>query len=132
MVPVLSNTTVLILKADSRLEAFFIRIPFEAPNPVPTIIAVGVANPNAQGQAITITAIKLSIAALNGTPIIKYQTRNVSIAIDITMGTNTEAILSDNFCIGAFDPWASSTYFIICAITVDRKSTRLNSSHLGI
>ena len=62
--------------------------------------------------------MKLSIAALNGTPIMKYQTRNVIIAIEITIGTNTEAILSANFWIGAFEPCASSTYLIICAITV--------------
>ena len=34
-----------------------IKIPFSAPSPVPTIKAVGVASPRAQGQAITKTAM---------------------------------------------------------------------------
>ena len=39
-----------------------IRIPISAPRPVPTISAVGVANPKAQGQEITNTAIAAIIA----------------------------------------------------------------------
>jgi len=35
-----------------------IRIPFSAPFPVPTIIAVDVASPSAHGHAITITEVK--------------------------------------------------------------------------
>ena len=35
------------------------KMPFSAPFPVPTMIAVGVARPNAQGQAITRTAVKI-------------------------------------------------------------------------
>jgi hypothetical protein len=54
-VPVLSNKTAVILWAVSRVGPPLMRIPFEAPIPVPTITAVGVANPKAQGQAITIT-----------------------------------------------------------------------------
>ena len=38
------------------LSADFTRIPYSAPLPVPTMIAVGVARPNAQGQEITRTA----------------------------------------------------------------------------
>jgi len=37
----------------SRTSADLIRIPIEAAKPVPTITAVGVARPRAQGQAIT-------------------------------------------------------------------------------
>jgi len=48
----------------SKASAFFIRIPFSAPLPVPTIMAVGVANPNAHGQAMIKTATKLTNAKL--------------------------------------------------------------------
>ena len=56
MVPVLSNIMVFILWALSRCSPDLMSIPFSAPLPVPTIIAVGVAKPKAQGQAITSTA----------------------------------------------------------------------------
>ena len=55
IVPVLSKTIAVKLLAASRISPFLIKIPFLAPRPVPTIKAVGVANPKAQGQAITIT-----------------------------------------------------------------------------
>ena len=52
-VPVLSKTTVSMVPACSRYSADFIKIPFSAPFPVPTIMAVGVARPRAHGQAMT-------------------------------------------------------------------------------
>jgi hypothetical protein len=52
-VPVLSNTTVVIDDIFSRTSPPFIRIPYDAAIPVPTITAVGVARPRAHGQAIT-------------------------------------------------------------------------------
>ena len=52
MVPVLSNTMESIFRATSRQAASFIRMPCSAPLPMPTISAVGVANPSAHGQAI--------------------------------------------------------------------------------
>ena len=58
-VPVLSNTTVVMLRAFSKACASLIRIPFSAPLPVPTIIAVGVANPKEQGHAMINTAMKV-------------------------------------------------------------------------
>ena len=64
IVPVLSSTTVSILCAVSRLSADFVSIPSCAPLPVPTIIAVGVASPNAQGQEITSTDIAIVSAWL--------------------------------------------------------------------
>ena len=66
IVPVLSNTSVSILCASSRLEASLISIPASAARPVPTIIAVGVASPNAHGHAITKTATAEISAILNG------------------------------------------------------------------
>ena len=52
-VPVLSNTIVVIDEIFSSTSPPLISIPYEAAIPVPTITAVGVANPRAQGQAIT-------------------------------------------------------------------------------
>ncbi len=40
-----------------------IRMPFSAPIPLPTIKAVGVANPSAHGHAITSTATAANIAS---------------------------------------------------------------------
>ena len=54
-VPVLSMTTVSIRHSCSRAVASLIRIWFSAPLPMPTISAVGVASPSAQGQAMTST-----------------------------------------------------------------------------
>ena len=105
IVPVLSNNTVLILCANSKCSPSLIRIPFSAPLPIPTISAVGVAKPIAHGQAIMSTATKLISAIVNASsPPIVSQTIKVIIEITITMGTNTAATLSANFCIGAFEP----------------------------
>ena len=54
-VPVLSNTTAVILYACSSVLPPLIRMPFIAPRPVPTITAVGVAKPSAHGHATTTT-----------------------------------------------------------------------------
>ena len=56
IVPVLSKTTVWTPSMASKTVASLIKTPNLAARPVPTIIAVGVANPKAQGQAITTTA----------------------------------------------------------------------------
>ena len=55
-VPVLSSTTASILLPRSSASPFLIRMPRRAPSPVPTIMAVGVARPSEQGQAINRTA----------------------------------------------------------------------------
>ena len=47
---------------DSKASAFLINTPAIAPRPVPTMIDIGVANPNAQGQAIIKTATALTSA----------------------------------------------------------------------
>ena len=57
IVPVLSRITVLIECVFSKISAFLINNPFLAATPVDTIIATGVASPNAQGQLITKTDI---------------------------------------------------------------------------
>ncbi len=71
----------------SRASAPFIKIPFSAPFPVPTIIAVGVANPKAQGQAIIRTDIKMLSEKTNVCPKTKYHIENEKIEIIKTAGT---------------------------------------------
>ena len=52
IVPVLSTKSLVTLEAFSSAIASFIKIPCFAPRPIPTIMAIGVAKPKAQGQAI--------------------------------------------------------------------------------
>ena len=63
-VPVLSNTIFFILANFSNVPPPFNKIPFLAALPIPTITAVGVAKPIAQGQEITNTAIALKKASV--------------------------------------------------------------------
>ena len=56
-VPVLSKIMLLIFEAISILSPPLNKTPFFAALPDATVITVGVAKPNAQGQAITKTAI---------------------------------------------------------------------------
>ena len=76
-----------------------IKIPFFAARPIPTITAVGVASPIAQGHETTRTAIDLKNASTEDILKKKYEMLNVAIEIKITTGTNMELTLSPNFCI---------------------------------
>ena len=85
----------------SKASASFIKIPFCAATPVPTIIEVGVASPRAQGQAITKTETAFKIPRKKSfAP--KFQIKKVSSAIKSTAGTNTALTLSTMRCTGAF------------------------------
>ena len=97
IVPVLSKTMCFALAKISRLCPPFIRIPFRAARLIPTITAVGVANPIAQGQEITNTAIAFKMAILKSTPMTKYHTTKVKTEMPTTIGTNIPATLSPNF-----------------------------------
>ncbi len=55
-VPVLSNTTVVMVRIRSSTSTPLMRMPMFAPRPVPTMIADGVARPRAQGHAMISTA----------------------------------------------------------------------------
>ena len=55
-VPVLSTTSVSTFSSVSSASALRINTPACAPRPVPTMIAIGVASPSAQGHAIISTA----------------------------------------------------------------------------
>ena len=115
-VPVLSNTIVSSFSACSKASPPLIRIPISAPFPVPTMIAVGVARPNAQGQAMIITEMNAIKAKRNGvvgkgpkeSPKL-HQNAKTKRARTITTGTKIAAILSASLCTGAFDPCACST-----------------------
>ena len=86
---------------------------------MPTMMAVGVARPNAHGQAMTSTVTAaISPCATASSPPKIIQTTNVKIAIASTTGTNMPAILSTSFCTGALLPWASRTRRIMCASSV--------------
>ena len=61
-VPVLSNRMVSVLEICSSAEASLMMMPLEAARPIPTMMAVGVASPNAQGQAMTSTEIEVTNA----------------------------------------------------------------------
>jgi len=87
MVPVLSKIIAFILCAISSTSPPFIKMPFSAPLPVPTIMAVGVASPKAQGQAITNTDIKILRANSILPPVPKNQATAATKATKQTMGT---------------------------------------------
>ncbi|MEG2053276.1 MAG: hypothetical protein RRZ92_04985, partial [Bacilli bacterium] len=57
-VPVLSNAITFIFLIFSNVSTLLNKIPFFAPLPTPTKIAIGAAIPIAQGQEIEIVAIK--------------------------------------------------------------------------
>ena len=118
-VPVLSKKIASNFPTFSRISPPFTSTPNSAPLPVPTIIAVGVAKPNAQGQAITIIDIKIIRANIKGgvgrltySPKI-HQPKKEKVATPITKGTKILETLSTKRCIGAFDPCASITRWTI-------------------
>src|SRR5512139_2806390 len=93
-VPVLSNTTVLSFLAFSTYSPLLSKTPYSAPLPTPAKIAVGVAMPNAQGQAIKRTASRAKKAAEK--PAVRYQYVKEIAATVNTMGTNLATMRSAN------------------------------------
>ena len=116
-VPVLSSTTVSIRRERSSASPPRIRMPSCAPRPVPTRIAVGVANPSAHGHAMIKTATAATRPCV-GLPASTHQARKVRIAAPITTGTKIALTRSTSFCTGAFSAWACSTRRAICASAV--------------
>ena len=86
IVPVLSKATISTLPASSKDTAVLNKIPCLAPTPFPTMIATGVARPNAHGHEITKTEIARAIENPILFPRI-IQTINVTNAIPIITGT---------------------------------------------
>lgn len=108
MVPVLSSATICIFPVSSRETAVLNIIPFLAPMPFPTMMATGVASPSAHGQLMTRTEIALASAKPTGFPASSH-TISVTIAIPMTVGTNTPETLSAILAIGALVAAASLT-----------------------
>jgi len=102
-VPVLSKITYFVFLSSRSHCAFFAKIPFFAPCPTQVIIAIGVASPSPQGQAITRTPTKLitanSRAGISGKNVFpkKYQKRAERLAIISTQGTKKRIIPSAIF-----------------------------------
>ena len=117
IVPVLSKAATFIFPASSKAAAVLKRIPFFAATPLATIIATGVARPNAQGQLMTKTLIARASENPKSFPA-KSHAKRVAAAIAITAGTKTPETLSAIFCAGAFVAAAPSTIFIIWLIVV--------------
>ena len=116
-VPVLSNTTVSIRRVLCSTSTPLITMPSWAPRPLPTISAVGVAKPNAQGQAIMRTATA-AVNAFVASPSTTNHAINVTSEMSSTTGTKMLLTLSASFCTGAFVACASRTNFAICAKVV--------------
>ena len=107
-VPVLSSTTVSTRRVDSSTSGPRSRMPSWAPRPVPTISAVGVASPSAQGQAMMRTATAAVNAADAPAPRSSH-TASVPSESAMTTGTNTPDTRSARRCTSALPFWASST-----------------------
>ena len=73
------------------------------------MMAVGVANPKAHGQAITNTEIVMVNEKIQVSCPKKNQASPAKTAKTMTIGTNTPETLSAMRAIGALDPWAFST-----------------------
>ena len=116
-VPVLSSTIVSTARVDSRTCGPRIRMPSWAPRPVPTIRAVGVASPRAQGQAMISTATA-AVKAASASPLNTSHPTIVSSAITSTTGTKTAEMRSASRSTGALVRWASSTSRVIWASCV--------------
>ena len=83
-------------------------MPLVAPRPVPTMMAVGVARPSAHGQLMTSTEMAC-VSAVDTSLDSAIHKMNAATAMQMTTGTNTPAILSAIFSMGAFVDVASST-----------------------
>ena len=105
------------LRAVSSAVPSLMRMPSSAALPVPTMTAVGVARPRAQGQAMMRTATVVPMASTSrsvlGPNVI--QPMKVARAASRTAGTNQAETWSASRCIGAWEPWASSTRRMIWA-----------------
>ena len=75
-------------------------------------MAVGVANPNAQGQLITSTEMAIVSAKCQLAPS-RSQMQAAAMAMVITTGTKTPLILSASLAMGALEEVASYTRAII-------------------
>ena len=85
---------------------------------MPTMMAVGVASPMAQGQLMTRTEMACLSARPRSPPPSSSHAAKTSAETPITTGTKTELILSAMRCMGGLVELASSTRRTICARVV--------------
>ena len=107
-VPVLSKATTSIACARSSASASRMRMPRRAAAPLPAMMAVGVARPSAQGQAMTSTATAYRMAAPSRRRRIPSRAKVIK-AMATTTGTKTALTRSTRRWIGAFFACADST-----------------------
>jgi hypothetical protein len=97
------------------------------------MIDIGVANPNAQGQAIMRTAIAFSSAwPIRGSGPTRLQTAKDAMAMAITSGTNHPEIRSATACIGARLRCASATMRIMRASIVSLPTACVSMTRLPV
>ena len=118
-VPVLSTTMWVRREALCRASLLRMSTLAWAARLVPTIMAIGVARPSAQGQAMTSTAMAVVRAkASRGSGPMNSQKANVVAAMTITIGTNTLAIRSTSRPMGGLLIWAERTMRMMRASVV--------------
>ena len=134
IVPVLSSTSVWSLYAVSSASPPLISTPCSAPRPVPTMIAVGVARPNAHGHAMMSTETAATSASVKRVSCgaSRNQPTNVAIAMQSTTGVKIPLITSASRAIGAFAPCASSTRRTICCRAVSRPTLVASNRKLPV
>ena len=109
-VPVLSQTRWVTFSRCCSASAPRKRMPSWAPRPIPTMIDIGVARPNAHGQAMISTATAFTSAKTSfGSGPSQYHRAKVVSAITATTGTNHAATRSTIACTGARLRCASAT-----------------------
>ena len=118
MVPVLSKTTVSMLRVASSACGPLMKIPSCAPRPEATIRAVGVARPSAHGQAMINTARAGFAACVTEPSPSTHHATNVARDNSSTIGTKTEETLSASRCASDLPDCASATIRDISASRV--------------
>ena len=111
-VPVLSRASRVAEERFWREAASRTRMPCRAARPMPTMSAIGVANPSAQGQAMSSTATA-ERSPIPHPPPRRIQSRSVKTATPRMTGTKTDATRSANCCTGARLRWAWATVAMI-------------------
>ena len=111
----MSQTTLVTRPAVSKAWASLIRMPFSAPRPEPTSTAAGVANPSAQGQATTSTAMAHDNPVCQPPGPVSDQATKVTAAITKIAGTKRATTQSASRCTSALDSWALVTSVTVCA-----------------
>ena len=117
IVPVLSRTIISALPVCSNEADVLNSIPCLAATPFPTIMATGVARPNAHGQLTTKTEIAL-VSESPTSELTAIQITKTIADMTNTAGTKIPETLSAILAIGALDPALSLTILMICASVV--------------